>query len=416
MNDEDNGMSEPQQGVSGDQERPHVACMHAEAVGKRWGDPISEERQAELEEAVARQKVWLKQPEASRGRGPFSTLGLTGADVYWVILHFGASFYGFLEKVEAMKARHLPESWERIEQDFVAEQLDRHFEGAWLSQAHLEGAELAGAHFEGANLEMAHLEGADLSGAYLDGANLFGAEFDEATVLIGVSLGPEPARDWFDQLHSKNRNASLGDIKWRGVNLTSIAWDDLRRLGDERYVVGPISGMPSPAVVAYRQVATQLRAQGISDAADHFSYRAHMWQRKTHLLRLCEDRDRPWRWPGELARYISSLFLGVLAGYGYRPGRTFLWYILTILSFMGGYLLVTQGAPFFGLTEPHGTQPLRWYEALVLSVASFHGRGFFPQGINLGDPVAVLAAGEAVIGLFIEISFIATFTQRYFSR
>jgi hypothetical protein len=31
-----------------------------------------------------------------------------------------------------------------------------------------------------------------------------------------------------------------------------------------------------------------------------------------------------------------------------------------------------------------------------------------------GDPVAILAAGEALLGPLIEISFIATFTQRFF--
>jgi hypothetical protein len=52
-------------------------------------------------------------------------------------------------------------------------------------------------------------------------------------------------------------------------------------------------------------------------------------------------------------------------------------------------------------------------------VTSFHGCGFFPGGspghsLTLDDPVTVLAAGEAIIGLLIEISFIATFTQRFF--
>jgi hypothetical protein len=53
-------------------------------------------------------------------------------------------------------------------------------------------------------------------------------------------------------------------------------------------------------------------------------------------------------------------------------------------------------------------------EALILSVSSFHGRGFFQPLQSLGDPVAALASIEAVVGLFIEISFIATFTQRFF--
>ena len=49
----------------------------------------------------------------------------------------------------------------------------------------------------------------------------------------------------------------------------------------------------------------------------------------------------------------------------------------------------------------------------------FHGRGFFPglgTAASLHNPLVVLAAVEAVIGLFIEISFIATFTQRYFGK
>lgn len=35
---------------------------------------------------------------------------------------------------------------------------------------------------------------------------------------------------------------------------------------------------------------------------------------------------------------------------------------------------------------------------------------------SLASPVTALTAFEAVIGLFVEISFIATFTQRFFSR
>ena len=35
---------------------------------------------------------------------------------------------------------------------------------------------------------------------------------------------------------------------------------------------------------------------------------------------------------------------------------------------------------------------------------------------NLHNPLVVRAAIEAVVGLLIEISFIATFTQRFFGR
>jgi len=56
------------------------------------------------------------------------------------------------------------------------------------------------------------------------------------------------------------------------------------------------------------------------------------------------------------------------------------------------------------------------YEALVLSICSFHGRGFFQAVQSLGDPVVILAAVEAVLGLLIEISFIATFTKRFLGK
>ena len=52
--------------------------------------------------------------------------------------------------------------------------------------------------------------------------------------------------------------------------------------------------------------------------------------------------------------------------------------------------------------------------ALVFSVTSFHGCGFFPEALSFESWVSRLAALEAVLGLFIEISFIATFTQRFF--
>ncbi len=129
-----------------------------------------------------------------------------------------------------------------------------------------------------------------------------------------------------------------------------------------------------------------------------------------------EEWRHPLRLVNNILQYIGSLFLAVVSGYGYWVGLTLMWYGVTLVGYTLGYMLVTHGIPLVGLTEPAGTHPLQWYEALVLSVASFHGRGFFPQGISLGDPVAILAASEAVIGLFIEISFIATFTQRYFAR
>ena len=53
----------------------------------------------------------------------------------------------------------------------------------------------------------------------------------------------------------------------------------------------------------------------------------------------------------------------------------------------------------------------------MFSMTSFHGRGFFPgNNILLDDPLTVLAAFEALVGLIIKVTFIVTLTQRFFNR
>ncbi len=100
-----------------------------------------------------------------------------------------------------------------------------------------------------------------------------------------------------------------------------------------------------------------------------------------------------------------SLFLDRLAGYGYKPGRSVVCYLVVIRGFAIMYAF-TSDLPFFP-------------DAIVFSIASFHGRGFFPsldQTITLHHPLIIFASLEAIIGLLIEVSFIATFTQRFFGR
>jgi hypothetical protein len=79
------------------------------------------------------------------------------------------------------------------------------------------------------------------------------------------------------------------------------------------------------------------------------------------------------------------------------------------------YLCVIVGfaVVYFELGQVVGPH-LSFIGALTFSLTSFHGRGFFPGGVTLNDPITQVAAVEAVLGLLIEISFIATFTQRFF--
>ena len=148
------------------------------------------------------------------------------------------------------------------------------------------------------------------------------------------------------------------------------------------------------AIRANRQLAVQLQDQGMSEVASRFAYRAQK------LQRIVLRREK------KFGQYFFSLLLDALAGYGYRPGRSVLWYLATILVFALAYHFL-------------GGLSLYPPDAFVFSVMSFHGRGFFPalsQETNLHNPLVMLAAVEAIVGLLIEISFIATFTQRFFGR
>jgi hypothetical protein len=96
-------------------------------------------------------------------------------------------------------------------------------------------------------------------------------------------------------------------------------------------------------------------------------------------------------------RYLFSLLLDGLTGYGFRPARILLWYLATLVIFAMLYGTIGHIAPL---------------AAVVLSIVSFHGRGFFPpSNAQLGSPMLILSAFEAMLGLIIEISLLITFVR-----
>ena len=103
-----------------------------------------------------------------------------------------------------------------------------------------------------------------------------------------------------------------------------------------------------------------------------------------------------------LGAWLFSWFLFLLAGYGYKLWRSFLAYLLVIGTFTALYLLL----------DPC----LAWYEAIVVSMTAFHGRGFSPNTFSPGDPLSIASAVEAFFGLLIEVTFIATLTRRFFGQ
>jgi hypothetical protein len=371
-------------------------------------------------------------PDIERGRFPFrnehGSITLTRADVEWLLAtHQSGGVTGPVDWSDAQQRErmgldlrgadlrgtdlhHLPltrlrggpssEEWRKVSLDKSA-LAALHLEGADLHHAQLQGAALRlaqlqhatlwAAHLHQANLHDAQLHGTYLYGAHFQGASLRKARLDEATTLTAIQL---------------DADTRLADVVWHDAPLTRIRWEQAPRLGDESAAWrahDPEGKVKAPeqrlqefqaAVRANRQLAVALRAQGMNEDADRYAYRAQVLQRQ--VLR----RQGYW------LRYLGSQFLDTIAGYGYRPGLSLLTYLAVIVSFAAAYFLLGRGAPLY----------LTPREALITSIVSFHGRGFFPGTFTLASPLLNLVAAEAISGLLIEITFIATFTQRFFAR
>lgn len=264
---------------------------------------------------------------------------------------------------------------------------------AYLGEAQLQKAILGEAQLQEANLSGAQLQETLLFSAQLQGASFHRAKLEDA-ILDGATLSDEK----YGAVH-------LADVRWGDVNLAVVDWKPVKTLGNERQARqkkgsnGKIKGKRirlseyQNAVRANRQLAVVLRNQGLNEEA-RFAYRAQLMQRKVFWY-----QRKFWQ-------YLGSLFLDLLSGYGYRWWRSFLAYLLVITVFATTYFII--GHKVGPVLSPLGS--------FVFSVTSFHGRGFFPGGIGLDDPLTVLAALEAFIGLLIEITLIATLTQRLFGK
>jgi len=422
--------------VSDDASERKPACPHPKAVGTRWGDPISEERQARLKALADQQREWVANAEAERGDSLFTDAPLTGADVFWLASYALAELDapaepdgGVVASEESLRATS--------KAAFASGALDlselhlegatlcyAHLERAVLTRAHLEGANLLGVYLEGADLQVADLERAYLTEAGLERANLTEASLEQADLggarLEGANLteaGLERANltaATFDKTShlgtARLTRASLDQVTFDSVNLTVVDWSVVPVLGDEVTAKSPKDAHSerkdagtrrreyAAAVRANRVLASILRGQGMYDEADHYAYRAHILQRT--VLRRQRKRGRAF----------GSWLLDVVSGYGYRLGRSIVIYLLVVFGFgVVCYLLGNTEHP-----------PLSPVDAVVFSVTAFHGRGFLPgEVVTLHHPLAILAAAEAVIGLLLEVTFIVifvvAFTRRFFA-
>ncbi len=143
------------------------------------------------------------------------------------------------------------------------------------------------------------------------------------------------------------------------MNVAVVNWSTISSLGDENKAKGIYNPyIYEPAARAYRQLSVVLRNQGLNEDAARFSYRAQLMQRKI------------FSYQGKFIKWLGSLFLDLLSGYGYKVGRCFIAYALVI----GIFALIYHILIYHIL----GTHPA-WNETIVISMTAFHGCGFFTE-------------------------------------
>lgn len=342
--------------------------------------------------------------------------------------------------------------------------------GACLKGANMQGADLSGAQLQGADLRRVMLDvTTNLTDAVLgdnecgharvadvawNGVNLAAVQWaplvtEQVAGSAHARSSPTDATAAFitandDSATTTSRSSRLGDDiaaddalaalrRWRSVSSASrlhampgrrrpvrtIVAPDIKNDGSADTVPVP-TVLPTPpmsrivqeatsreeakahaiaccqdAARANRQLSLALQTQGLNREADELDLRAHTWRRKALYL----ERSK--------LAYLRSLLLWLVSGYGYRLWHSFVTYGVLILAFAAAnYWVAPCFAPF---------EHVSGFQALILSVLSFHGRGFISNStMVMAEPYSALAAMEAFFGLLVEVILIATVTRRLF--
>jgi uncharacterized protein YjbI with pentapeptide repeats len=280
--------------------------------------------------------------------------------------------------------------------------------GANLRHTNLTKANLPTANLSGVNLLKANLNGADLSGANLQNTNLSSAKLNEAN-LTNVNFADSNAV-----------GPELVDVFWGDTNLNIVKWFQIKILGDEQEANQKLRETIFTkelkkktrkireedyycAARAYRQLSVALKAQGINEG-NEFAFRAQLMQRKSLWFALTSKDVKPLTRFSLFGKLLFSWFLFLIAGYGYRISHAFASYAAIVTIFALIYLSSTSA---------------NLLEAIVASINALHGRAVtsnISTAIGQNDGLLLATGVEAVIGLIVEITFIAAITQRFFNK
>jgi hypothetical protein len=242
-------------------------------------------------------------------------------------------------------------------------------------------------------IEGAYFERADFSGMYITMRNFTDCNFREANF-----AGARLYKVGFD--FSNLDEADFEDIILERVDLRRVHSANGMRLYHALYD-GAL--LPNERILGERCIYELEYPRDLNKALDTYHGLTKVFREYGHATTASLYYEREMNIRRELATGLAKVWLIILwaiCGYGERPMRTFVTFLVIIFGYASLY--VVDGGP----TPDHNNFP----EALYFSVVTFTSLGYgdiSPVGFS-----RLLAASEALLGVFMISLFVVVFCRR----
>lgn len=303
-----------------------------------------------------------------------------------------------------------------------------------LLQAVAEGMDLKGQNLKkvvlkNASLEKANLSRANLSQADLSGSNLFDARFRGAD-LVGTDMTD------CDMTHCDLKDADLtkarlhnarmwnADMTGSNLNESDLSHADLwnAKLFNTKLWHSNLSGAKSVVRASFSDGHRYLPAYRINESGPQAAEESYR-DLKQLFLNNGMYNDAGWasfrektmerlvmKKKGDL-NYFPSLLMSVLCGYGEKNYRIVLSALLTIFGF--ALLYMAANAVEYSTNPDYAVRlsDYIYFSAITFTTVGFGD--FLPRAVPL---FRLMAATEAVMGVFLAGLFIFTLARKYSAR
>ncbi len=292
----------------------------------------------------------------------------------------------------------------------IANLQNANFSRANLENINLTSANLEKAYFGGANLKNANLRESVLTGAYLRGAILENATLHKSCLqsadMRGTNL--QNAKLWSSNLQGAKliranlKNAGFNEKTiLHDVNLYQCQIDNSTlKFADnqlDKKVIQEKNNDYKKAKEVYRNLKNYFIQEGMYNISGEYYYREKLMEAK------CNWKDKKY------FKWISNMFLNLVAGYGERPLRVLIWWVGIILGY--SFIYYFYNGIYIRMANNINSYNPKFLEALYFSIVTFTTLGFGDFAPKPGF-FQLFASFEALLGAIFMAMFIFVFVRQ----